>query len=202
LYGINFSRIHKHGHPWRQHHFDAACRARVYFNQIVTVFGLDDCLYWFNDGRRHIRVSLLNLTQLRLIPHERSKRGVWNASQNACQRQPNFQMRTYKKRRVRIYTSASDAFKLALAQRQAFPTRQEALPTLAFVTLCNLHRRFIRPSERGLCTVMVRVRGSCPVDSYGRAEGVRRQSAISWPGRTECSSKQLIFPFYDVKYIT
>jgi hypothetical protein len=87
----------------------------------------------------------------RTILHERSKRGVWNFSQNVCQRQPNFQMRKYKNRRVQIYTSASDAFKSALAQRQAFPTRQEALPTLASVTLCNLHRRFIQLSERGVC---------------------------------------------------
>jgi hypothetical protein len=144
-------------------------------------------------------ITLGLLLKVRAILHERSKRGVWNASQNACQRQPNFQMLKYKNRRVRIYTSASDAFKLALAQRQEFPTRQEALPTLAFVTLCNLHRCFIRLSESGVCTVMVRVRDSCPVDSHGRAEGVRRQSHIRWPGRTECRSKQLIFPFYDVK---
>ena len=41
-------------------------------------------------------------SSLRLILHERSKRGVWNASQNAWQRQPNFQMRNYIKTRVRI----------------------------------------------------------------------------------------------------
>ena len=35
--------------------------------------------------------------------------------------------------------SASDAFSLALAQRRAIPTRQEALSTHALVTLCNLH---------------------------------------------------------------
>jgi len=41
--------------------------------------------------------------------------------------------------RGRIYTSASHAFSLALAQRPAFPTRYVALSTQAFVTLCNLH---------------------------------------------------------------
>jgi hypothetical protein len=44
-----------------------------------------------------------------------------------------FKCGTIKNRRVRIYTSASDAFKSALAQRQAFLTRLVALPTLAFV---------------------------------------------------------------------
>jgi hypothetical protein len=39
---------------------------------------------------------------LRPILHERSKRRVWNASQNAWQRQPNFQMRKYIYTRVRI----------------------------------------------------------------------------------------------------
>ena len=40
--------------------------------------------------------------RLRLILHERSKRGSWDASQNAWQSQPNFQMRKYIKTRVRI----------------------------------------------------------------------------------------------------
>jgi hypothetical protein len=51
---------------------------------------------------------------LRAILYERSKHRVCNASQNACKRRPNFQMRKYIKTRVRIYTSASDAFKSAL----------------------------------------------------------------------------------------
>jgi len=40
--------------------------------------------------------------ELRLILHERSKRGSWDASKNAWQRQPNFQMRKYLKTRVQI----------------------------------------------------------------------------------------------------
>jgi hypothetical protein len=56
-------------------------------------------------------------SSVRAILYERSKRRVCNASQNACQRRPNFKMRKYIKTRVRIYTSASDAFKSALAQR-------------------------------------------------------------------------------------
>jgi hypothetical protein len=56
--------------------------------------------------------------------------------------------RTFKLGKIRTgafeSTRAVAAFKSELAQRQAFPT-------LAFVTLCNLHRRFIRLSERGVC---------------------------------------------------
>jgi hypothetical protein len=75
-------------------------------------------------------------------------RAFYTSAQNAAFETPHktrananrtFKWGNIKNRRVRIYTSASDAFKLALAQRQAFPTRQEALPTLAFITLYNLH---------------------------------------------------------------
>ena len=39
---------------------------------------------------------VLGRDSVRLILHERSKRGSWDASQNVWQRQPNFQMRKYR----------------------------------------------------------------------------------------------------------
>ena len=51
----------------------------------VTMRTLHLCLFQSDDYAR----------SLRLILHERSKRGSWDAAQNAWQRQPNFQMRKY-----------------------------------------------------------------------------------------------------------
>jgi hypothetical protein len=56
-----------------------------------------------------------DLGSFRAILYERSKRRVCNASQNALQRRPNFQMGKYIKTRVPIYTNASDAFQVGVS---------------------------------------------------------------------------------------
>ena len=89
--------------------------------------------------------------RLRLIIHERSKRGVWNAQQNAWQRQPKFQMRKYIKTRSnlderfwRLQYGVSSASSVSNAAGGVVNAR-------ARNAVQSTRKRFIRLSQLGVC---------------------------------------------------